>query len=386
MRKLYLIAAIASAGAAFADGVDGGLVQVESRSRWHFTIGPVMAPRVRTRIRSPYRVLPTPAALSSSTSGTYPAALAGAGASTGYADRTYADGYVKLDEGTSDPDSMISGLTWNWGADDVAAQYSGGTMVFRTDATRWTRDVTAAAYGDGRSFRRECDRDVLLGVDVMGGWTFFEDETFDVAVDTGFRFYGVGEQTVGSGNGVTATTTFSEYRIADSYDASGWTTVPTGSHSGTPGGPGPVIGATPGRTEELMGTTVTSDSYFCNTRTKLNYRIWDLRIGPTVGWKATDWLTIRGGVYNLLGLVDAKLRTQVATETGLSKSQKTTCTGVFGVASSLSAQINLTKNVFLVGGAEYDWWTNAVRMRTGGAGARIKLSDFTVTLALGVEF
>jgi len=136
----------------------------------------------------------------------------------------------------------------------------------------------------------------------------------------------------------------------------------------------------------LMGSTDTTQHYYYDTTTDLDYRIWDLRLGPTAGWKATERLTLRGGVYGLLGLVDAKMKTDIHTQNGAYSKYQSKCEAVFGLAFGASAQFNLTENLFLMGGAEYDWWSDAVSIEAGGADARIKLSDFTVSLALGVEF
>lgn len=205
-------------------------------------------------------------------------------------------------------------------------------------------------------------------------------------MDAGFRFYGSGDLNAKSKYGTSVTMTRSEYRYVDSYDASGWTDVPSGSHTGSAGGPGRVLGATPTRREELMGTSSTSETYWRHVDTKLEYQIWDLRLGPTLGWKATDFLTIRGGVYGLLGLVDAKLNTSVNTDGGSYGAKKSRCEAVLGMAAGISAQVNFTENLFLLGGAEYDWWTDDISLRAGGSNARIELSDFTVSLALGMEF
>ena len=386
MRKLYLIAAIASAGAAFADGVDEGLVQEESRKHWHLTMGPVMAPRVRTKVRGPRQIpmrISVPQGATSSGSG---AGASVADPSAGYVERQYADGYVKPDEGTSDPASFISGLTWNWGANNVGSQYSGGRMEFHTDSTRWSESVESSVRSYGLGSRSESDRDILLGVEATGGWTFLDDETFDASLDGGFRFYGSGDLKSESiyGTSVKTTKARSEYRFVDSYDASGWTDVPRGSYTGSAGGPGRLLGAMPERREELANSADESEaySYFYRSSAKLDYRIWDLRLGPTVGWKVMDRLTIRGSVYGLLGLVDAKLRASGASYGG----KKSKCDAVFGIAVGVSAQFDITESLFLQGSAEYDWWTDDIDLKAGGANAHIELSDFTVSLALGLAF
>ena len=56
------------------------------------------------------------------------------------------------------------------------------------------------------------------------------------------------------------------------------------------------------------------------------------------------------------------------------------------MAFGVSGQINLTDNLFVMGGVEYDWWTDSVDLNAGGANAEIKLSDMSISLGLGVEF
>ena len=381
MRKFWFWMAVAAAGTVLAESGDVELVERKA-SPWHMTIGPVLAPRVRVRIHSPRPVLPAPVRPGAGASGS--SGNVAADPSAGYADRQYVDGYVKPDEGTEDPDSMISGLTWNWGAKNVGSQYSGGKMEFHTGVARWDETISASSHSAGSG--NGSDRDALLGLEAKGGFTFFENDVFDAAVDAGFRYYGSGDLNAESKYGTSVTTTRNQYRYVDSYSASGWTDVPSGSHAGTPGGPGRLLGATPTRREELAASSGSTETYKYYGRTKLNYSIWDLRLGPTLGWQVADYLTLRGGVYGLLGLVDAKLKSSMETADGAYGVKKSTCAGVFGMAAGLSAQINLTEDLYLVGGAEYDWWSDAIHMKSRGADARIKLSDFTVSLSLGMDF
>ena len=130
-------------------------------------------------------------------------------------------------------------------------------------------------------------------------------------------------------------------------------------------------------------TSVDTRNYDYYGKTKLNYRIWDLRLGPTLGWHVTDWFTLRGGVYGLLGLVDATLKTH---DNAAGRASTSKCGGVFGMALGLSGQLDITDNLFIVGGVEYDWWADSVDLNAGGAKAEVKLSDIAITLGLGVEF
>ena len=254
MRRLLFLTAVAACGVALGEGAEGEeLLEQKAYNPWHFTIGPVMAPRVRVKVRGPRQMpirIQAPQGSFSSGSGD---GASVADPSAGYVNRQYTDGYVKPDEGTSDPDSIVSGLTWDWGANDVPGQYVGSAMEFRTDMARWSESVSSSSYGGGSFSGYDSDRDVLLGVEAMGGWTFFSDERFDAAIDAGLRFYGSGDKRTESiyGASVTTTRTRNEYRYVDSYDASGWTYVPSGAHTGAAGGPGRILGAVPTRREEL---------------------------------------------------------------------------------------------------------------------------------------
>jgi len=387
MRKRFVIlATVIASGAAWADEGENEfvdeLVKEKGHNAWHLRIGPVMAPRVRTSISCPRVVRPSVPRNGSFASGTY--GNPPPGASAGFVRRDYVDGHVYPDAGTEDPGTMIYGLTWDWGAANVPAQYSGGRVSFHTDAGRWTESYSTTSFSGGSG--NDDSTDFLLGVEAMGGWTFWDNSLFDAAVDVGFRYYGSGDLSADSRYGTSVTTTRNEYRYVDSYDASGWTTVPSGSYEGTPGGPGRLLGASPDRREELLGSSTSHQSYYSSNRTKLDYKIWDLRLGPTFGWHVTDWFALRGGVYGLLGLVDATLKTDTNGSSGSFHADNSTCAPVFGMAFGLSAQVNFTDWLFLMAAIEYDWWTKSVELDAGGANAELKLSDYSVSLALGVEF
>ena len=385
MRKIYLMAATVIAGAAFAEGeADKELVSTEKKA-WRLTVGPVMAPRVRVKVNGPAIVMPRlPNPYRSGVSGS--AGNVPAGPEAGYTDRQYVDGYVNLDNATGNPDSKRSDRTWNWGADDVAGQYSNGKMEFHTENSRWTETDAVSSYGYGSG--SDSDRDILLGVEAKGGWTFWEDEDFDASLDAGFRFYGSGDLSTATRYGTSVTTTHEDYRFVDRYYAPWTDEIPTGRHEGTKTGPGRTIGAIPERSEELNAATSYTETknYHYYSDTRLKYHLWDLRLGPTFGWKATDLLSFRGGTYGLIGLVDGELSTTVNSSSGGYRSSHHRCTPVFGMAFGLSSQINLTDNIFLYGSVEYDWWSDKVSMSTGGSSATLKLSDMSVAAGIGFEF
>lgn len=382
MSKFGFAAAVALVGTVWAENGDEGLVREKDYNAWHFRIGPVMSPRVRVNVRGPRFALP---AMPKPKSGTGVVAPVDPSEKE-FANRQYVDGHVNPDGGTADPRSLDYGVTWDWSAKNVPEQYSAAdeTISFHTDVTRWNETVSAESFSSGSN--SDSDRDFLIGVEAFGGWTFYDDRTFDAAVDAGFRFYGSGNIDAASRYGTTYTTTRNEWRVVDTYDASGWgNDIPAGVHEWTGDDADRCIGATPTR-DEQQKTTTSSETHYYSGGTKLNYRIWDLRLGPTVGWHVTDWFALRGGVYGLLGLVDASLKTSADTSAGPMGASASTCGAVFGMAFGLSAQVNITESLFVYGGAEYDWWTDSVDLNAGGANAEIKLSDLVVSLGVGVGF
>ncbi|MCZ7638474.1 MAG: hypothetical protein M5U12_21955 [Verrucomicrobia bacterium] len=102
-----------------------------------------------------------------------------------YADRTYDDGYVKLDPGTANPEAVGGpGLTWNW-AYDRAEQYDApaGLLSFRRSYERAAvpaLDGAAGGHGDldgfgvtvqaGRTLHRSGRWSFDLGVAFQGVW------------------------------------------------------------------------------------------------------------------------------------------------------------------------------------------------------------------------
>ena len=384
MKKIFLMMAAAVSFAAVAEVADEVLVKEAGSNPWRFTIGPVLSPRVRVKVSGPTPVLRAIQPNGSTAAGTYEDNVQPADSSAGYTDRHYADGDVGPDAGTAEGEEHV---TWRWNAKDVPSQHVGDRMEFHAEEPyRWTESYASSEYGHDSGGGTE--HDLLVGVEAKAGWLYYEGEDFDAGIDAGFRFYGSGFQDANSRFGNTETTTRTDYRFIDSYDASGWEApYETGAHTGTPVGPNSLIGADPTRRDDdgtVLPSTTEDSHYYSSTR--MNYRIWDLRMGPTLGWKPTDYLTIRGGVYGLLGLVDATLKTSVDSSQGAYSSKKTTCRGVFGLAFGLSAELNLTENLFFLSSVEYDWWADKVTLHTGGAEGELRLSDLSITLGLGYKF
>jgi len=402
MRKLMFAVAIAACGAAVAGDGDNELVEESSASAWHFRIGTVMSPRVRCKFRGTpikYPKMPESGSWTYETDYAIPRHTIDPTDDEAYlAGREYVNGKVTPDNGTDDPDSMIFNQTWLWWADDIGdgAQYSSanGMVSFNTEMTYWTKDTVSSTYRGGAN---DChDRDIQQGVEFVAGYTFYRKDDFLIDFDLGGRFYGTGDELSVERYGARTSTTIHGYRFVDSYSASGWTSTPGGQHIGTD--PSRVIGDyfEPTREEREIPSDELRDryglessssySYSSYNRTELDYEIWDIRMGPTFGWQPWDFFTLRAGFYGLIGLVHYEFNSDVVTSEQEIHSSNSKCVPIFGIASGLSAQFNITKNLFIMGSIEYDWWTKDVNLWAGQASGKLELSDFSVALSVGVEF
>src|SRR5215468_8747154 len=99
-----------------------------SSQRFWFGVGPAVRGGMRIRVEGSSYVqalgLHDPTANGPLT---FPS---GIGATNGYADRLYDNGYVKLDRGTGDPSAPNPSGTWNWGFSDPG-QYNANAQILK---------------------------------------------------------------------------------------------------------------------------------------------------------------------------------------------------------------------------------------------------------------
>ena len=105
----------------------------------------------------------------------------GVGPANSYADRTYSDGYVKMDPGTGNSGSPDPNTTWNWGYND-ASQYDPGaqTLSFHSQGipgyTKLTdRAVSGSSDMDGG------------GLHLVAGLPLRKSKKLSISVTFGFQ-------------------------------------------------------------------------------------------------------------------------------------------------------------------------------------------------------
>ena len=104
-----------------------------------------------------------------------------AGQSGVLGDRVYDDGYVKLDSGTLNPNSVGgAGNTWNWGYNQ-ASQYNAqaGTLTFHKQG-----DVGYQTSAGSSSTAKDLDG---AGIQLSGGFRIYESGRWSVGLGLGLQ-------------------------------------------------------------------------------------------------------------------------------------------------------------------------------------------------------
>ncbi len=326
------------------------------------------------------------------------------GAQSGYADRVYDDGYVKLDSGTLDPNAVGGpGLTWNW-AYDRAEQYhaENQTLTFQRTSDRaamTTSDTPLSEEGNleglglsfqaGRTLRRD-DRWVLdLVVGFQGLWgmnstrsaSSYQENVGPLTAADRFDVAGAVHPELGfppprtSAGGYTG-----------SYDG------PAGESPGWAGGY-PVIPNVPdGGVAEMDVTSVAASQ----VTFRFDQDFYEITLSPRVSYRLsqnfTAYLSPKIGVA--IAVTSAE-RTEVFSETpvgGASVSQQSwsdtadetdtlfTC----GLAAGLEMALGSDFHLGAFGG--YDWVVNPQEFDLGPNQIKVDNSGWSVGLVLRKEF
>ncbi len=219
-----LVAVVACAAAVWGTGTpasaDGG---------WSFSAGPMMQFGLQVEASGASRVQQ----LGMHAGTSYLNAPGGIGSLSSYANRNYDDGFVYMDPGTDDPQTLVPGVTWYWGYES-AQQVSGGQISFhRQGGVSLTMQTLVDEAADG-------DADMsALGVFFTATKALREMNGVVLSLDVGLQGLAGLEETLesvpfqerGSYQAVTVT---------DRYDLDG-ISVPNAPYTGTYAGPGPVI-------------------------------------------------------------------------------------------------------------------------------------------------
>lgn len=311
-----------------------------------------------------------------------------------YADRVYDDGYVKLDEGTLNPDAIGGpGNTWNW-AYNNGSQYAAlnNTLSFRKqgDAGYTTlRDVPVAGETEATG----------AGVQVQAGWRVAQHDQWRVDLTLGFQgIWGA----CASLRLSSYLERISRYDITDTYEVAATVDPDTGFPlpQTAPGGyagqysiPGPVITNVPAtRTSARTDLATAENALDFHFTTDL----YTFTVAPRFSYAASEQialhLTPKLGV-SYLSLTADRDETFTQTATGGARTSlgqwhdhQSETAWRFALGLTAGADWDLGDGYYagIFGG--YEWAVNDVRLAVGPNTVTFNGSGYVAGVVLGYRY
>lgn len=310
-----------------------------------------------------------------------------------YSDRTYTDGYVKLDEGTLNPDAVGGlGNTWNW-TYDQESQFNAeaNTLSFHQqgDIGYTTLQSTPITGGDAVTG---------AGIQILIGWKIYQDA--DWRFDIAFGFQGIwGVDSQMSRRSYMERT--SRLNVTDSYNVAEVVDLETGfpqprtavdGYVGQYDVPGPTFTNIPSRsvTNIVLSTAENLVNFSFETS------LLQFTLNPRFTYLATPRLSLT--FTPSLGLSYIQIiadRTEVFTDTSVAGVTTTLGTwrdhrsdsGVrFAAGLTGGAAWDLGDGFYAGAFGGYEWAVDAVRINIGPNTASVNGSGYVVGAVLGKRF
>ena len=328
------------------------------------------------------------------------------GAVDQYADRTYDNGYVKLDAGTLDPNAVGGpGQTWNW-AYDQASQLdakSATLSLAKQGGIGYDSATSTAVNGEGDQRG--------TGLNLMAGLPLHKSERW--TLDLGFGFQGIWGKTAFFGASSYQERT-SRVNVTDSYNVAGAVdptygfppprTVP-GGYAGTYGGPSdgpsawlggyPVIGNLPsGRTSasETLSTAqnnihyqFSTDLYEFNLAPRLRYAVarrLSLHLTSTLGLALVGFSAERAESFENTTFTASASSTQLNSWSDSRNEWQVRFAG----GLTVGADYDLGKGYFLGIFGGYNWVVNPMRFDLGPSSVTMDASGYVTGVVIGHRF
>ena len=318
----------------------------------------------------------------------------GIGPTNNYADRTYDNGYVKLDPGTENPSAANPSETWNWGFSDPA-QYNANarTLSFQKQGDPGYQSQVQEPGGSGAFLG--------AGLQAEAGLRVYESIDWSLDICVGF-------QGIWNAKESFSTSTYSDQvrqvTVTDTYDVSG---IPAGSFPangfhGTflgpfdtpPVVPSPQIPNIPeSRTSSL--STPTSSSYN-QINFDVNQSLYQFSLGPQLTVLENEGLHVRVRPTISANIVDVSAqRTEIYVQTPAGGSSvildRWSDSGSHvGISVGLGAlgglDLDLGKGFFTGAFGGYEWVAEKVNVPVGPNTLNADASGWVVGGLIGLRF
>ena len=300
---------------------------------------------------------------------------AGIGTPNGYADRLYDNGYVKLDPGTGNWDSVGGpNATWNWGfADPAQYNTSARTLSFQKQGDPGYSTLANGTAGAS-------DELVGVGLQLMAGLPLTKSGRWSVDLALGF-------QGIWGGHSEMEATTYREdvrqMTVTDIYNVSGIPSAqfPAQGFQGTYLGPfdNPAVLPSP-VIPNLPSTRVASASaaaYAAQNRIAfdMDQSLYQFSLGPKIAYEVSHRISLNVRPSISLNIIDMGVKrteTFVQSSTGggsvvLNRwsDQMDECEVFLGLGASAGADFDLGKGFYAGVFGGYEWVAEQMKFSVG---------------------
>jgi hypothetical protein len=311
-------------------------------------------------------------------------APAGVGNPSSYANRIYDNGYVNLDSGTGNPNTINPNTTWNWGFNNPL-QYNAvaQTLTFQAEGSpgyTTLRDTGASGSDDllGAGFQAVVGRTVLQ----RGRWS----------ASLFFRL-----QCAWSGDDRINSSTYGEevrqITVTDTYDTSkiGVAGFPATGYQGTYAGPFgtqsppyPLLPNLPASRTEVTSAALASS--YNSIGLDVNPSLYELGLGPQIAFQATHCLQLHLRPTISLEIVDADVN-RSESFAGMNWSDQASKTGaLLGMGGTAGANLDLGHGFYVGVSGGYTYVPHGMEVSVGPNTVKVDPGGWEVGCAIGRHF
>ena len=348
-----------------------------------------------------------------------------------YGDRSFDDGFVYMDSGTADPDTIEPGLTWYWGYDhENQYNQANNTLTFQREYSgEDIQHLSVEDYGEATYLETLRNDAVSLNDKVNGaglqlsiGRNLVSRKVFSIGffggikaiwgADTSFHTSTYREKIQKDRIKVEGNFTFidiHDYRDTYTYDTTG-IEPPSAPYEGTYEGPGTVIPNTPSsldhevvqsdrQTEHNHSTHVVESTSWTAANQihfDIDANICDLWLGPAFRFRANNKVSFSLTPAITLNLVDMDVSRSEAFIASYSDGSTQTLNSwkdsdsedkiLFGVSCTAGVDLNLFSGWFAGAFGGYDWVSDDADISIGPNTVSMDTSGFSLGMEVGKQF
>jgi hypothetical protein len=325
----------------------------------------------------------------------HPTDPTGLGSATAYADRTYDNGYVKLDPGTGNPTSLDPNTTWNWGFNNPAQYNSAAqTLSFQKQGTPGYNTLQNGTPGKDDEFWG-------AGFQIVAGLPLLHSGPWNLDLSLGFQGIWGGTE---SFNVSTYREDVRQSTVTDVYDVSGIGTAgfPASGFQGTylgpfdnpPVVPSPVIPNIPQSRSASMSAALSTSYNTINFN--VDQDLYQFSLGPKIGFAASQHIQLHLRPTVSLNIVDASVkRTELFVQAPAGGASTVLNQWAdhasrqdvyFGLGAVGGVDLDFGKGYYggVFGG--YEWVSASVKVSVGPNNVLLDASGWAVGLTVGKRF